>query len=202
VDEALRYHAAFYPLWDRKWAEELAQQLDLSLDRKIGRMSKGETGKLLVLLALSQRPDLLILDEPTDGLDPVGRVEVRGILARALARGATLLLNSHLLDETERICERIGILVAGRIVTEGPLDALTAGAGAWRARFAEGAPAAALVQAGFARVDDTTWLYPDGRAAALNEALGSARAAGALVVELTRDARELEQVLADAMGAP
>jgi ABC-2 type transport system ATP-binding protein len=168
----------------------------------VGRFSKGMRQRVGLAVALLGDPELLVLDEPTDGLDPVGRVEVRGILARALARGATLLLNSHLLDETERICERIGILVAGRIVTEGPLDALTAGAGAWRARFAEGAPAAALVQAGFARVDDTTWLYPDGRAAALNEALGSARAAGALVVELTRDARELEQVLADAMGAP
>jgi len=168
----------------------------------VGRFSKGMRQRVGLAVALLGDPELLVLDEPTDGLDPVGRVEVRGILARALARGATLLLNSHLLDETERICERIGILVAGRIVMEGPLDALTAGAGAWRARFAEGAPAAALVRAGFARVDDTTWLYPDGRAAALNEALGSARAAGALVVELTRDARELEQVLADAMGAP
>jgi len=168
----------------------------------VGRFSKGMRQRVGLAVALLGDPELLVLDEPTDGLDPVGRVEVRGILARALARGATLLLNSHLLDETERICERIGILVAGRIVMEGPLDALTAGAGAWRARFADGAPAAALVQAGFARVDDTTWLYPDGRAVALNEALGSARAAGALVVELTRDARELEQVLADAMGAP
>jgi ABC-2 type transport system ATP-binding protein len=168
----------------------------------VGRFSKGMRQRVGLAVALLGDPELLILDEPTDGLDPVGRVEVRGILARALARGATLLLNSHLLDETERICERIGILVAGRIVMEGPLDALTAGAGAWRVRFAEGAPAAALEQAGFTRVDATTWLFPDGRPAALNEALGSARAAGALVVELTRDVRELEQVLADAMGAP
>ena len=167
----------------------------------VGRFSKGMRQRVGLAIALLGDPELLVLDEPTDGLDPVGRVEVRGILARALARGATLLLNSHLLDETERICERIGILVAGRIVTEGPLAALTAGAGTWRVRFAEGAPAAALVQAGFTRFDATTWVYPDGPPAALNEALGSVRAAGALVVELTRDVRELEQVLADAMGA-
>lgn len=58
-------------------------------------------------MALLGDPELLVLDEPTDGLDPIGPHEVRGILARALARGATLLLDSHLLAETERICQRI-----------------------------------------------------------------------------------------------
>ncbi len=167
--------------------------------RAVGQLSKGMRQRVGLAVALLGDPELLVLDEPTDGLDPMGRVEVRGILARALARGATLLLNSHLLAETERICGRIGILIDGRIVREGPLDALTAGAGAWRVRFAEGAPAAALAEAGFARVDDATWIYGRSCPAALNEALGAARAAGALVVELGRDARELEQVLADAM---
>ena len=170
--------------------------------RAVGQFSKGMRQRVGLAVALLGDPELLVLDEPTDGLDPMGRVEVRNILGRALERGATLLLNSHLLAETERICGRIGILVAGRIVREGPLDELTAGAGAWRVRFAEGAPGTALVGAGFTRVDDVTWTYAKPCPVALNDALGAVQAAGALVVELGRDARELEQVLADAMGAP
>jgi len=170
--------------------------------RAVGQFSKGMRQRVGLAVALLGDPELLVLDEPTDGLDPMGRVEVRNILGRALERGATLLLNSHLLAETERICGRIGILVAGRIVREGPLDELTAGAGAWRVRFAEGAPGTALVEAGFTRVDNVTWTYGKTCPVALNDALGTVQAAGALVVELGRDARELEQVLAEAMGAP
>ncbi len=167
--------------------------------RAVGRFSKGMRQRVGLAVALLGEPELLVLDEPTDGLDPVGRVEVRGILARALSRGATLFLNSHLLAETERICGRIGILIAGRIATEGPLETLTAGAGGWRVRFAEGADGAALSRAGFTPLDGSTWAYPKKSPAALDEALGAARAAGALLVELAPDARELEQVLADAM---
>jgi ABC-2 type transport system ATP-binding protein len=170
--------------------------------RPVGRFSKGMRQRVGLAVALLGDPELLVLDEPTDGLDPVARVEVRGILSRALARGATLLVNSHLLHETERVCQRIGILVGGRIVTEGALEALTAGAGAWRVRFAAGAPDEALVRLGFTRVDGTIWRHADAHPAALNDALAAARAAGALVVELARDARDLEQVLADAMGEP
>ncbi|HET9455370.1 MAG TPA: ABC transporter ATP-binding protein, partial [Gemmatimonadaceae bacterium] len=71
VGEALRLHSAFYPTWDQRWADELLKQFTLPLGRRIGSLSKGESGKLLMLLALSQRPELLVLDEPTDGLDPV-----------------------------------------------------------------------------------------------------------------------------------
>jgi ABC-2 type transport system ATP-binding protein len=169
--------------------------------RTVGQFSKGMRQRVGLAVALLGDPELLVLDEPTDGLDPIGRVEVRAILARALARGATLLLNSHLLAETERICGRIGILIAGRVAREGPLDALTAGIGAWRVRFAEGAPPSALIEAGFARIADSTWGFSERCPTALNDALAAVRAAGALVVELGRDARELEQVLADAMGA-
>jgi len=188
----------------RSTLDGLLERVGLSdaAERRIRGFSKGMRQRLGLAAALVGAPELLVLDEPTDGLDPMGRVDVRGILARALARGATLLLNSHLLSETERICGRVGILVSGRIAIEGSLDALTAGAGAWRVRFADGAPAAALAEAGFSSADGATWIFPDRCPAALNEALGAARAAGALLVELTRDARELEQVLADAMGAP
>jgi ABC-2 type transport system ATP-binding protein len=123
VDEALRYHAAFYPLWDRRWADVLIKRLDLPLDRKIGRMSKGENGKLMVLLALSQRPDLLILDEPTDGLDPVIRRDVMTTVLDYVAEvGATVFISSHLVHELERICDWVGVMDHGRLVAELPIQ--------------------------------------------------------------------------------
>src|SRR3954469_24067259 len=73
VREAIDLHRAFYPTWDQKWSETLLKEFRLVSDRKQGSLSKGESGKLQMLLALSQRPELLILDEPTDGLDPVAR---------------------------------------------------------------------------------------------------------------------------------
>jgi ABC-2 type transport system ATP-binding protein len=166
--------------------------------RRVGGFSKGMRQRVGLAVALLGDPELLVLDEPTDGLDPIGRVEVRGILARALGRGATLLLNSHLLAETERICGRIGVLVGGRVVREGPLAELTAAAERWRIRFAPGAPLAALGDAGFLPGTDGAHLFT-GPPEALNFALDRARAAGALVVELSREAKDLEEVLTDAV---
>jgi ABC-2 type transport system ATP-binding protein len=123
VGEALRFHGAFFPLWDPVWTEQLAKQLGLGLDQKIGRMSKGETGKLLVLLALSQRPDLLILDEPTDGLDPVIRRDViTAILDYVSETRATVFISSHLVHELERICDWVGVMDQGRLVAELPMQ--------------------------------------------------------------------------------
>jgi ABC-2 type transport system ATP-binding protein len=166
--------------------------------RKVGGFSKGMRQRVGLAAALVGDPELLVLDEPTDGLDPIGRVEVRALLARRLAAGATLLLNSHLLAETERICGRIGILVQGRIVREGPLDTLTAPGAAWTVRFGPGAPEAALAEAGFAPAPGGRWGFA-GEPPALNAALDRARAAGALLLELSQDGKDLEAVLADAM---
>ena len=124
VGEALRFHASFYPHWDGKSAELLADRLDLDLERKIARMSKGEVGKLLVLLALSQRPDLLILDEPTDGLDPVVRRDVTTtVLDYVSETGATVFISSHMVHELERICDWVGVMDDGRLVAELPMQA-------------------------------------------------------------------------------
>jgi ABC-2 type transport system ATP-binding protein len=171
-------------------------------ERRVGTWSKGMRQRLGLACALLGEPELLVLDEPTDGLDPLARVEVRNLLAREVARGATLFLNSHLLSETERVCTRIGILVEGRIVREDALDALREGSSRWRVRFEERAPAAALAQASFAPDARAGWWSFDGEAAALNAALDRARAAGALVVELSRESRDLEAVLRDAVEGP
>jgi ABC-2 type transport system ATP-binding protein len=123
VSEALRYHASFFKLWDAGWAKELTGRLGLDPERRISRMSKGESGKLLMLLALSQRPQLLVLDEPTDGLDPVVRRDVMtAVLDYVSETGATVFISSHLVHELERICDWVAVLDRGRIVTELPMQ--------------------------------------------------------------------------------
>ncbi|HUB08113.1 MAG TPA: ABC transporter ATP-binding protein [Myxococcales bacterium] len=168
--------------------------------RKMGAFSKGMRQRVGLASALMGAPELLVLDEPTDGLDPLGRVAVREILAAELARGATLFLNSHLLAETERICRRVGILSAGRLVREGPLDALCAASDRWRVRFGAGADAGALAAAGFRPDGEPGVFHWDGAdVAALNQALDRARQGGALLAELGHAHRSLEDVLAEAV---
>ncbi len=172
-------------------------------ERRIGGFSKGMRQRLGLAAALLGAPDLLVLDEPTDGVDPLGRAEIRRILAEERARGATIFLNSHLLAETERICDRIGILAKGRLVREGAIDELTGSATRYRARFAPGADAAALATIGFtARGGDDAFVCDAADPAALDALLTRARGAGALLVELRRDLRDLEEVLSEALGSP
>jgi ABC-2 type transport system ATP-binding protein len=123
VAEQVRYHSSFFRLWDEGWAKELTARLGLRSDQKIARMSKGETGKLLLLLALSQRPDLLVLDEPTDGLDPVVRRDVMSaVLDYVSETSATVFISSHLVHELERICDWVGVMDSGRLVAELPMQ--------------------------------------------------------------------------------
>jgi ABC-2 type transport system ATP-binding protein len=126
--EAIRTHAAFYSTWDRAWSEQLQKQLEIPLQRRIGSMSKGEVGKLMILLALSQRPDLLVLDEPTDGLDPmVRRDAMSAVLEYVAETKATVFVSSHLVHELERICDWVGVLDHGRMVAELPIDVFKKG---------------------------------------------------------------------------
>ena len=91
--------------------------------QKISRLSKGETGKLLILLALSQNADLLVLDEPTDGLDPVVRRDVlSATLDYVSQRDATVFISSHLVHELERVCDWVGVMDGGRLVAEMPMQ--------------------------------------------------------------------------------
>lgn len=128
VDEAMSCHAAFHRRWDGEWAARLQRMFELPGDRRVGRLSKGETGKLMMLLALAQRPELLILDEPTDGLDPMVRREVLTALLDYVGEaGATVFISSHLVHELERMCDWIGVLDHGRMVAEMPIEVLKGG---------------------------------------------------------------------------
>lgn len=98
-------------------------------DVRIKRYSKGMLQRLGLAQALIHKPRLLILDEPTDGVDPVGRREIREVLNRLTGTGVTVFLNSHLLSEVESFCEYVAILKKGRLALEGKISSLIAGTG-------------------------------------------------------------------------
>lgn len=128
VEESVRFHATFFPDFDRAEADRLRQRFGLREGQRVGELSKGEAGKLMMLLALAQRPDLLVLDEPTDGLDPVIRREVLSALVEFVDRQrSTVLISSHLVHEQERICDWVGVMDAGRLVAELPMQEFRSG---------------------------------------------------------------------------
>src|SRR3984957_15059212 len=117
----LGWHMEFmrpiYPRWDQPYAEKLAQRFDLKPQQKIKGLSHGQRVKAALLLALARRPRLLVLDEPTTGLDPVARVEVLGELMAALAdEDRTILFSSHNTLDVEQISDQITFIDRGRII--------------------------------------------------------------------------------------
>lgn len=117
----LAWHMNFlrpmYPRWDQAYAEHLAQRFDLKPQQKIKGLSHGQRVKAALLLALARRPRLLVLDEPTTGLDPVARVEVLGELMAALAdEERTILFSSHNTLDVEQISDQITFIDRGRII--------------------------------------------------------------------------------------
>jgi len=118
VDAAERAHR-IPELLERVGLTEAAQQ-------KLGEYSKGMLQRAGLAQALLNEPDLLILDEPTDGVDPVGRKEIRDMLVELKNEGKTVFINSHLLSEVEKVCSEIAILNQGRLVRSGSIQELTA----------------------------------------------------------------------------
>jgi ABC-2 type transport system ATP-binding protein len=128
VGEMMATHAAAFTRWDAARAEELRQRFGLRLAQRIAHLSKGESGKLMMLLALSTQPELLILDEPTDGLDPVVRRDVLATLVEYVATTqASVLISSHLVHEQERICDWVGVMDGGALVAELPMQEFRSG---------------------------------------------------------------------------
>lgn len=107
--------------------DEMLETVGLSARRhyKIRTYSKGMKQRLGVAQALFHDPEVVFLDEPTDGVDPIGRREIRGVLQQLKERGKTIFINSHLLGEVELLCDRVGILHKGLLVREGDTAALT-----------------------------------------------------------------------------
>ena len=122
-----RFVGGLYPTWDGAEFERLLKLLDVPRDRRAAELSGGTRAKLGLALALAPRPPLLLLDEPTAGLDPVARREFNDLLVRLQReRGATVFFSSHLVGEVEQISHRVGIIQAGRARYEGDLPTLLA----------------------------------------------------------------------------
>ena len=123
VREFMRYTQAFYPKWDADYAEQLRQQFGLDPAARLRVLSKGQRAKLGLLAAQAHRPDLLLLDEPSSGLDPVVRNDILTAIIRAVAdEGRTVFFSSHLLDEIERVSDHIAMLHKGKLVFCGRIE--------------------------------------------------------------------------------
>lgn len=123
VAQLLRYTQAFYPTWDEAYAESLREQFGLDPAARVKTLSQGQQAKAGLLLALAYRPQLLLLDEPSSGLDPVVRRDILEAIIRTVAdEGRTVFFSSHLLDEIERVSDHIAMLHQGQVVLCGALD--------------------------------------------------------------------------------
>ena len=127
VDEFMRYQRAFYPRWDDGYAEQLRLSFSLDPSARIKTLSKGQKARAGLLAALAHRPELLVLDEPSSGLDPVVRRDILEAIIRTIAdEGRTVLFSSHLLDEVERVADHVTMVHEGRIALSAPLGEIKA----------------------------------------------------------------------------
>ncbi|MGN6586931.1 MAG: ATP-binding cassette domain-containing protein [Solirubrobacterales bacterium] len=114
--EAVRLLARLRGLDGAARADELARRFRADLDRPLGQLSRGNRQKIGLILAVFHRPELLVLDEPTSGLDPLMQEEFLALVAEERERGCAVFLSSHELDEVQRVCDRVGIVRAGRLI--------------------------------------------------------------------------------------
>jgi ABC-2 type transport system ATP-binding protein len=122
--ETFEFLARIHGGTDTAYRDVLVERFKLDVDKRLRALSKGNRQKVQLIAALATRADLLILDEPTAGLDPLMEVAFRDSVAEARQRGQTIFLSSHILSEVEAICDRVGILSEGRLVDEGTLEQL------------------------------------------------------------------------------
>jgi ABC-2 type transport system ATP-binding protein len=144
----LEHHANYFPSWDREYASRLFRAFDLKLDQKLGTLSKGQGRRVHLAMALAHRPPLLVLDEPTDGLDPVMRDETIGVLIEHLSDSpTTVLLCTHHVSEFEQFADHIGVLKSGELRAQLTLTELRGGLRRYRADIPPGWNEAAMPDA-------------------------------------------------------
>lgn len=125
VEQLLAHHARFYPRWDVAYAATLARRFELRLTHPLGKLSKGQARRVHLAMALAHRPPLLVLDEPTDGLDPVMRDDTLAILSDFIAETpTTVLLSTHHVEEVERLADHIAVLREGKLRAQVSVDDL------------------------------------------------------------------------------
>jgi len=222
-EQVLHYFARLSGLRDPERSRRVAAllkrvRMEGARDVKVHRYSKGMMQRLGMAQALVNEPDLLILDEPTDGVDPVGRREIRDLLLEQKERGTTIFLNSHLLSEVERLCDRVAILKEGRLVREGNVEDLTRPGGSYEVRAhhlrPDGLAALRAAAPGLvvpppgpagtgalrpAAASDTV-LQLAGDRAALNRLIDALRAQGAEIDAVLPRRQSLEEVFVRVVG--
>ena len=123
VDLALKFVQGFYPTWDEAYANRLLESFQLRRDARVAQLSFGERIKLSMTAALAHRPEILLLDEPTTGLDAVSKRQVFAELLAAVRDGErTVLISSHSLTDLERFADHVGMIRKGRLLLEGAMD--------------------------------------------------------------------------------
>ena len=138
IDELMRYTQAFHPAWDASYARDLLETFALDPAKKVKELSKGMRAQAGLITAVAHRPELLILDEPSSGLDAVVRRDILDAIVRAVADdGRTVIFSSHLLDEVERMSDHVTMIQNGRVTLSGVLDEVRGAYQRSRVRFAE-----------------------------------------------------------------
>ncbi len=207
AESALDFYGALYGMSRRERRSlipELLARVDLSdaARRKIRTYSKGMKQRLGFAQAILNDPDVVFLDEPTDGVDPLGRKRIRDIIIDLKGRGKTVFLNSHLLSEVERVCDRVGILDRGSLVREGSLDSLTRAEDVYEIKV-DGAVEAAWedllrMAPGARRTEDAVEVALASQEE-LDKIMGFLRARGVHVRGFLEKKRSLEDVFIDAV---
>jgi ABC-2 type transport system ATP-binding protein len=138
IDELMRYTQAYHRTWDASYARELLETFALDPSKKIKELSKGMRAQAGLVAAVAYRPDLLILDEPSSGLDVVVRRDILDAIVRTVADdGRTVIFSSHLLEEVERMSDHVTLIHHGRVTLNGALDDVRRGYQRSRVRFVE-----------------------------------------------------------------
>lgn len=142
VEEALDFYARLFNYNSRERRQRVDQMLDLvgmdyARKRQLGKLSRGMSQRVGIAQALINDPELLILDEPMSGLDPIGRKEIRDIIINFGKKGKTVLFSSHILSDVEMICDRVAMIMGGELKATGSTDSvLDQGAKEWEIEYA------------------------------------------------------------------
>lgn len=186
--QAVLYYARLLGMTKREREKRADEMIDIvgmshAAHRKLGTYSKGMQQRIGLAQSFVNEPELVVLDEPTDGVDPVGRVEIREVLLRMRERGTAIFLNSHLLSELETVCDRVAIMLDGSIRRQGtPAD--LAGAPRWRLAY-EGEPLNGHTHSDF---------IFDGDNQEAQRQLDTARKAQRVVTHFARESISLEEL--------
>ncbi len=189
----------------RKRADELLELVNMTKWRrtKVRKYSKGMMQRLGLAQALLNDPQVIFLDEPTDGVDPVGRKEIRDIIVRLREQGRTIFLNSHLLSEVELISDRVAILNQGELVRIGTVRELTETAHTVRIETTpEAGPRFAELAAGLGaqEIEPTSAILDASNQAGLDHAVDTLRAAGVPIAAIVPTRQTLEQLFMQIVG--